>query len=64
MFFPTQLERREELLRSVTSFWETHVKDRLAGVFDRCVVDFAVLRDGRVMVIELNPFDTFTGMNA
>jgi hypothetical protein len=63
VFFPSQLNRRDELLHAVTTFWEIHVRSKLEQTFDRYVVDFAVLRNGRVIVIELNPFDTYTGEN-
>ena len=61
VYFPLQVKRRDELLRAVTMFWETYVRSKLESVFERYVVDFAVLKTGRVIVIELNPFDTFTG---
>jgi hypothetical protein len=59
--FPEQVKRKAELLHAIAAFWETSVRDRLAAQYARYIVDFAVLRDGRVIVIELNPFDNHTG---
>eukprot|EP00035_Acanthoeca_spectabilis_P023431 m.449351 g.449351 ORF g.449351 m.449351 type:complete len:335 (-) comp19805_c0_seq1:91-1095(-) len=59
--FPEQVKQRETLLQRITQFWEAHVRDKLKAKYVHYIVDFAVLRNGQVIVIELNPFDNATG---
>eukprot|EP00041_Stephanoeca_diplocostata_P027437 m.753962 g.753962 ORF g.753962 m.753962 type:complete len:588 (+) comp23175_c0_seq4:179-1942(+) len=59
--YPLQYIHRHTLLAKLRSFWCTRVRDVLQPAFDSYVVDFAILSDGTVTVVELNPFDSATG---
>lgn len=58
-YFPEIVERKEELQEAITSYWEASVRAKVEA--PSYVVDFAVLTDGRVCVVELNPFAKTTG---
>lgn len=59
--YPEQIQQKHSLLAKIKTFWSTHVRDLLTPAYDSYVVDFAILTDGTVAVIELNPFDHATG---
>ncbi|XP_065198190.1 uncharacterized protein LOC135829724 [Sycon ciliatum] len=58
-YFPHVLREKAALEKSIVKYWQTEIKPRIP--LDSYVVDFAVLSDGRVTVVELNPFKTTTG---
>jgi hypothetical protein len=60
-YYPRQVAERAHILATLTEYWEGSVRDKLVEFYENYVVDFAILEGGGVVVIELNPFDKFTG---
>lgn len=58
-YFPRVVQQQRDLKATLTSFFYTHLRHRLAPKFSDYVVDLAVVGSGEaeaVKVIELNPF--------
>jgi len=49
---------KDELAANIIKYWESNCKDKLEEIYPKggYVIDFAVLRDRKVLVIEVNPF--------
>ena len=56
--FPQLVEKHDAILDSLTSFFETHIRDAIP--FDSYVIDFAI-DDEKIYIVELNPFGTVSG---
>ena len=54
---PQLVASRADVAARIAAFWGAHVRPLLAARWDEYVVDFAELTTGRIVVIELNPFD-------
>lgn len=64
-YFPQALLEREKVIAACTEFVEKLIPaiaaDPSSADLANCVVDLVILNDGRVMIIELNPFAEFAG---
>eukprot|EP01113_Clastostelium_recurvatum_P011112 TRINITY_DN15602_c0_g3_i2.p1 TRINITY_DN15602_c0_g3~~TRINITY_DN15602_c0_g3_i2.p1 ORF type:complete len:326 (+),score=17.66 TRINITY_DN15602_c0_g3_i2:20-997(+) len=58
-YFPDMIARKSVISDQIQAFWQAHIKHRLTYLVSY-VIDVAVLQD-HVRVIELNPFDSYTG---
>lgn len=56
---PEIVEHHREHALKIQELWNIAAPS-LTSVYDAAVVDFAILRDGRAVIVELNPFDEFT----
>jgi len=57
LYFPTLEDKMPSIVDRIEEFWD-QIKDNIP--IDDFVVDFLVLED-RIMIVELNPFDAYTG---
>ena len=64
-YFPQALQERDAVVAACTRFMETLMPalaaDPSSSGLASFVVDLVMLNDGRVMIIELNPFAEFAG---
>eukprot|EP00026_Physarum_polycephalum_P012212 Phypoly_transcript_12495.p1 GENE.Phypoly_transcript_12495~~Phypoly_transcript_12495.p1 ORF type:complete len:204 (+),score=29.82 Phypoly_transcript_12495:429-1040(+) len=58
-YFDDLVHKKEEVEILLREFWENSVKERLRYL-GSYIVDFAIVQ-GKVWILELNPFDTYTG---
>eukprot|EP00620_Florenciella_sp_RCC1587_P000047 CAMPEP_0182599926 /NCGR_PEP_ID=MMETSP1324-20130603/90619_1 /TAXON_ID=236786 /ORGANISM="Florenciella sp., Strain RCC1587" /LENGTH=470 /DNA_ID=CAMNT_0024817833 /DNA_START=109 /DNA_END=1522 /DNA_ORIENTATION=+ len=58
LYFPGMRDRSEEVQRDIMAVYNSpEVKNAVARLGGHCIIDFAWLGPGEVIVIELNPFD-------
>ena len=58
LLFPELVERRGSILKDIqTVFERPNVKSAVARMGGHCIIDFAWLGPGEVIIVELNPFD-------
>jgi len=58
LYFPELVDQREAVERDINaSFYNAKVQSAVARLGGHCIIDFAWLGPGEVIIIELNPFD-------
>jgi len=58
LYFPGMIDRSEEVQRDILAIYNSPaVKSAVERLGGHCIIDFAWLAPGEVIVIELNPFD-------
>jgi hypothetical protein len=58
LLFPELMDKRDEILKDIQYVFESPgVKNAVSRLGGHCIIDFAWLGSGEVIVVELNPFD-------
>jgi len=56
-------ERKEEIKNLIVTYWDS-IKHRFEGKLDKFIIDFAILENNEVTIVELNDFNDYEGCGA
>lgn len=59
IYIPRMHTAKDQIQAQVQKFWDENCKDKLSH-FENYIIDFVIGEDNKIMIIELNPFDSLT----